>query len=304
MIGLGKDIKLIDLEATTVCNAKCPQCSREDSSLYNDSTDRAELTLEKCKQVFTPEIIKNLDKMFMCGTFGDPAANPDTLEIFKYFREINPNITLGMNTNGSIRSTSWWTQIGELFTKMEDYVVFSLDGLEDTNHIYRIGVNFNKAMQNAEAFIKASGNAHWDMLVFAHNEHQIEEAEQLAKSKGFKWFRCKVSKRFVTKPVEGLDPPLHFNLPNIKESEYISCKAVREKSVYVSAKGIVYPCSWIGSLENNNIDDYLSELLDSKNWNKLKNSWSDKPHEVCKKSCGKSNGKSSYENQWTREVEF
>ena len=60
-----KDVKVLHLEPTTVCNAKCPQCAREDADLYNDNLNRNELTLEKCKELFKLDFIKNLDKMFM-----------------------------------------------------------------------------------------------------------------------------------------------------------------------------------------------------------------------------------------------
>ena len=58
-----------------------------------------------------------------------------------------------------------------------DKVIFAIDGLEDTNHLYRVNTNFNKIMENAKAFINAGGIARWDFIAFAHNEHQIEEAK-------------------------------------------------------------------------------------------------------------------------------
>ena len=40
-------------------------------------------------------------------------------------------------------------------------------------------------MENAQAFINAGGRARWDYIAFAHNEHQIDEARQLAEDMGF-----------------------------------------------------------------------------------------------------------------------
>ena len=34
-------------------------------------------------------------------------------------------------------------------------------------------------MTNAEAFIKAGGHADWVMIIFAHNEHQVDEANDI-----------------------------------------------------------------------------------------------------------------------------
>ena len=192
-----QNIKILHLEPSTVCNAKCPQCPRENTDLYNDNTNRNELTLSKCEELFDSKFIKNLDKMFMCGVFGDPASTREALDIFKYFRKHNPNITLGLNTNGSIRSTSWWIELAEIFNKLTDYVIFSIDGLGDTNHLYRKNVHWHKVMTNAQAFIDAGGSAHWDMLIFKHNEHQVDDARKLANDIGFSEFNTKLTGRFL-----------------------------------------------------------------------------------------------------------
>jgi sulfatase maturation enzyme AslB (radical SAM superfamily) len=142
----------------------------------------------------------------MCGNYGDPAAAPECLEIFEYFRSINPDITLGIHSNGSLRNTSWWSQLGKILSRSGDYGFFSVDGLSDTNHIYRVNTNFAKILENAEAFISAGGQAHWEYLVFEHNEHQVEEARQLASSMGFVNFREKVSRRFFLN-IPHINPP-------------------------------------------------------------------------------------------------
>jgi hypothetical protein len=53
-------------------------------------------------------------------------------------------------------------------------------------------------MENAQAFIDAGGNARWDYIVFAHNEHQVDEAESLSKKMGFEKFQFKKSARFFS----------------------------------------------------------------------------------------------------------
>jgi MoaA/NifB/PqqE/SkfB family radical SAM enzyme len=75
------DIKVLHIEPTTVCNAACPQCSREDPNYYVDSEHRAELSLNQVKSIVNDDFIRTLDKMFMCGNFGDPAAAQDCLKI-------------------------------------------------------------------------------------------------------------------------------------------------------------------------------------------------------------------------------
>jgi MoaA/NifB/PqqE/SkfB family radical SAM enzyme len=81
------DIKTVHLEITEACNAACPMCARNiNGGEDNPHLTGAELTLEDCKVIFPPEFIAQLDRMYMCGNFGDPVAAKDTLEVFNYFR--------------------------------------------------------------------------------------------------------------------------------------------------------------------------------------------------------------------------
>ena len=66
-------------------------------------------------------------------------------------------------------------------------VFFGLDGTDQKSlEKYRIGSNFKKVQRNWRAFIKAGGNATWQFIVFEHNEHLLEQAEQMSKDEGFK----------------------------------------------------------------------------------------------------------------------
>jgi sulfatase maturation enzyme AslB (radical SAM superfamily) len=288
-----QDIKILHLEPTDACNAACPQCARETDSNFDKNTVH-QLSVEQITQLIDDNLIGKLDKMFMCGTYGDPAAGKSTLDIYRYFREINPTITLGMNTNGGLRDVNWWTQLAGLLNQTKDYVVFSIDGLSDTNHIYRANVNWNKVIENAKAFIDAGGSAHWDMLVFDHNNHQVDQAESLAKKMGFKWFRAKVSKRFNSHPVDFLNPPKGWRDPIVTEGK-ISCQALIESSVYISAKGIIHPCCWVGSIKTATLDQFSF----------IQDSWTtEQPYEICKNTCTKNVSGTSFTNQWQREIEF
>lgn len=288
-----KSPKVLHLEVTDVCQAACPQCERE-TNLAFDKSIKNHLTVSQIQNLFTEDFIKSLDKMFMCGNYGDPAAGKYTLEIFRYFKKINPSITVGMNTNGAINNTSWWQELASIFNSPYDYVVFSIDGLSDTNHIYRKNVVWDKLIENVKSFISAGGMAQWEMLIFEHNKHQISSAEQLAKELGFTWFRSKVSKRFATHPVNFLSPPDGFSLPNTSTNR-IDCHAINENSIYVSALGKVLPCCWFGA-EVYNLDTHATNLLE--NWDLLEDSFTNAPHRICKNTCSVDTSGSSFSKQW------
>jgi MoaA/NifB/PqqE/SkfB family radical SAM enzyme len=288
-----QDVRILHIEPTDACNAACPQCARETNQTF-DKNDLHHLTVDQIKKIVDEDTIHQLSKIYMCGNYGDPAAGKHTLEIYRYFRKINPSITLGMNTNGGLRNIGWWNDLGQLLNTQKDYVVFSIDGLADTNHIYRINVDYQKVINNARSFIKTGGRAHWEMLVFEHNQHQVDQAQELAKELGFKWFRAKVSRRFNIQPIAFLNPPSGWQDPSV-EKGMISCQALEESVVYVSARGLVYPCCWLGHTQTKTIDKFAS----------IQKSWdTEMPYKVCADTCTKNVIGTSFTNQWQREVEF
>ena len=283
-----RDIKVLHIESTDVCQAACPLCAREtDSSFRKDQQHH--LDMYKITQVFDTDRIADLDKMFMCGNYGDPAAGKYTLNIYREFRKINHNIVLGMNSNGALQNTLWWHELGTIFNQPQDYVVFSIDGLEDTNSVYRKNVSWTKLMHNAEAFVAAGGSAHWDMLVYQHNQHQVDACEQLARDMGFRWFRAKVSKRGFS---DRLEQPIGWQIPHVQTTE-ISCHALNEQSLYIDAQGRASPCCWLGSRQTDFVTDF----------NSIRSSWTTaQPNAVCAANCSTQGVGTSFSNQWQRNI--
>lgn len=286
---MSPNIRVLHIEPTDVCQAACPSCARETDPAFDKRTQN-HLTLDKIMQHVSREDIQHLQKMFMCGNYGDPAAGKHTLEIYRWMRDINPNIVLGMNTNGGLQNYSWWKELASIMQGSEDYVVFSIDGLKDTNHIYRVNVDWHKVMQNAASFIAAGGAAHWDMLVYQHNQHQVDSCEQLAREMGFRWFRTKVSRR---------DLPINLGMParwtkSQKPTLPIRCHALGEHSVYLDARGEIYPCCWLGHRTStiHHIDD-VAVSWDSEN-----------PNRTCLQTCGSVAEITVFQNQWRKSVEL
>jgi MoaA/NifB/PqqE/SkfB family radical SAM enzyme len=252
-------------------------CDRNiNGGALNPHINLDELSLEDCKFIFKPDFIAQLNTMYMCGNLGDPIVAKDTLEIFKYFREHNKKMWLSMNTNAGAKSADWWRQLATVFGRM-GAVIFSVDGLKDTNHLYRQGVVWNNVERNMRAFIDAGGRARWDFLIFKHNEHQVEEAESLANEWGCEKFIKKKSGRFITatskkkeshqavdrkgnettklkKPEEkylnkalGKQDVLLEKYGSM-EAYYdvvpIHCKVKTDNSLFITAEGLALPCCW------------------------------------------------------------
>ena len=289
-ISILRDIKVLHLEPTDVCQAACALCSRE-TDLDFDQSQQHHLDMHKILQIIDMDQISQLHKMFMCGNYGDPAAGKYTLNIYREFRKLNPKIVLGMNTNGALRNTLWWEELARTFNQPEDYVVFSIDGLEDTNHVYRKNVDWSKLMANAKAFVNRGGSAHWDMLVYQHNEHQVDQCKALANDLGFRWFRAKVSKRPF---IAGLAAPIGWKQSHI-ESNVINCHALNEQSMYIDAQGRMSPCCWLGSTQKDFVRDF----------DEVQRSWrSPLINPMCAKTCGTISGATNFSNQWQQEVQL
>lgn len=284
-----RKIRVLHVEPTDVCQAACPSCARETNPDFNKSDANHHLRVEHIQRLYTEKQLKKLEKVFMCGVYGDPAAGKYTLDLYRYFRSLNPDVVLGMNSNGALQTTFWWHGLAEIMNQPKDYCVFSIDGLEDTNHIYRKNVNWEKLMANARAFIANGGSAHWDMLVYKHNQHQVDACEQLARDMGFKWFRAKVSKRPM---IKGLEAPINWQLPEGKPGA-IKCHAIEEKSEYIDARGRKLPCCWLG----NSIVDPVTDI------EQVKATWKTKtPYHACAVNCTANKNRTRFEDQWQREV--
>ena len=254
-----EDIRDVHLEITSKCQAKCPMCPRRiNGGPMNPFIKLDDITLDRFKEWFPRQFIQQLNSMFMCGNLGDPIISRDTMEIFEHLREVNPRMKLSMHTNGSAREQNWWKELA----KHRVIVTFGIDGLEDTHHLYRISTDFNKIIDNAKAFIGAGGYAKWHMLVFEHNEHQIQEAKQMSEDLGFKMFTTKNTTRFKDDHFQVIDEkgnPLHKLRPSEKSKVMIPmmneaskdnkpniiCKAKKYNQIYVSACGNVSPCCWL-----------------------------------------------------------
>jgi MoaA/NifB/PqqE/SkfB family radical SAM enzyme len=270
-----EDIKSIHIEPTQGCNAACPQCDRNiNGGKDNPYLTNAMLSSIDYYEMFPWHFVEQLDSMYMCGNLGDPCVSNYAIEGFRSFRSANPKIWLGMNTNGGARPDYFWEDLADI----DVVVTFSIDGLEDTNHLYRQKVKWERVMENVKAFINRGGRAKWDFIVFKHNEHQVEEARQLAMDMGFEKFQVKKTGRFfstvkhegkeshqamnrIGKETQKLEKPdnKYINTALKKEHELIAehgsmdryydttpinCKAIEKSEIFITAEGHVFPCCW------------------------------------------------------------
>lgn len=292
----------LEIELSTKCNAACPQCSRNYFGAYTWPTlSRLNLDFETLKSRFPIEFLKSLKKIRLFGTYGDPCMHKEFLDIISWLTE-HTSAQIIISTNGGLRSTSWWKKLATIL-RPQDKVIFCVDGLEDTNHLYRKNTKFKKIVDNIKSFNRSGGKSLWHFIVFKHNQHQVKEAEEYSKNIGCEAFAIKKTARFINKQHQRIDqfPVLNKNetvshwlkLPTIEEykndgykqysqiiatdNDYktylknvdIKCIAQKHCAVYISAEGYVLPCGWLADrfygfeAENHNDRQKLFDMIES-----------------------------------------
>lgn len=297
---LVKNLKTIRVEITNKCNARCPGCER---TVDGDThpllkSNPVELTVEQFKKMFPAEIIDAQKEFYFGGTVDDPLMNNNVYEICEYI--INNDGTVKLETNTGANTVETFEKLGKLSKQSNNRlnIKFSVDGLEKTNHLYRVNVKWSKVLENMKAYISQGGSCYWQYLVFEHNYNDIEKAKDLAKELGItlvlrqnvrnikpwvskiktknketnkietKTFEVKTTEKFVhpelKKAVEVRDTPQ-------PQKKSINCLMIHQGEVFIAWDLRVWPCCWFAS-DSFARYEYFKQL-DSQlgnTWNSLK----------------------------------
>ena len=187
------DRKSVEIELTTKCTLQCIACPRTYRKLDGDTSwDTGHLDKNVVFKTFDSPDFQNIR---FVGSYGDCIYHPHFIEIAT--RACESDKLIRFETNGSHRKQKFWTQLSELPWPKRKEFRFAIDGLEDTNHIYRKNSVWKDIVMAVETL--ASGKQKpkliWQMLVFPYNEHQVEQAQTLSKQLGFDEFHYSKSLR-------------------------------------------------------------------------------------------------------------
>ena len=286
------EISHIHFEPTQRCQALCTMCDRTN----NPHIKNAELTAEQFRQIIDSDFAKQLNSFLMCGNHGDPMIAKDTLDMYRWLRYNNSQLYLHMTTNAGGRNDKWWRELADIFGK-RGRVTFSVDGLEDTNHLYRVNVDWKRVENSMDVYTQAGGKGLWVFLIFEHNEHQVEEAERMAKLFGLEFVKRKTgrwvqsfkgdkikskntskgdeirppsNKKYQNKSVNNYEKLIkkHGDFNSYLDATEIKCKSLETREIYISAEGLVTPCCWTAGrlyksyekIKQNQIWSYIDDL--------------------------------------------
>lgn len=314
------DVKKLHVELTDKCNARCPLCTRTDSTDISKTTHfvkNVEITLEEYKKITEGIQFKTI---VFCGNYGDPLSAKDFLKILEYVA--TPDCNIRIDTNASVKTPAYFKRIGEILSiNPNNLLSFDLDGLEDTHSFYRRNTNFNKIIENAKAYIEnTTARSNWQFLVFEHNKHQMDDAKALAKEIGFTDFQYRYSSWFdgsgeatfydngVKNVIVKADPPT-----KVQFLDKINCKSIEQGEIYLSAQGYLWPCCHTASryttdpdlkqivdlcgIDSINAKKYsVQEIMEGMIWSEIENRWPSKRPMACKGVCSRVNNRSVDQN--------
>lgn len=272
------------IELTDKCNAGCPMCPRTDH-LNGCRADRSvvsnvELGLADFRTHFTDAFCARTGEVIFGGAYGDPLAATELLEIVEHLAA--RGVRMAVATNGSLRKPDWWARMGRAMAATGSRLELHIDGLADTNPLYRVNTDYEKILTNARAYIATGARAEWHFIIFRHNEHQIEEAYRIAMAEGFAGFTLIDTvrfgptgrfryvmpggvERFLEKPTRraaefavergivvhdrAAEEAAERPRPGVGVNG-IDCKSAARNSPYISARGDVSACCWVaGAVE-------------------------------------------------------
>jgi len=239
------------VEPTSKCTLECSLCDR--TWFYETFKKRNLHEINIDHLVDFVGVNANIE---FCGNNGDPIYHSKFHELCKRLKDNNCQLTI--TTNGSAKTKAWWKKLNNIMDK-DDTLVLSIDGLEDTNHIYRKNAKWKSIMGAIEMFAERKCKMHWKYIVFKHNQHQIKDAKELSNKLKFDYFRLEHSDRWLGQ--KDLMPDKEFVDTYYQHQEKVLidlsfktsmepvCLADNKPSngLYIDAEGDFYPCCWMGT---------------------------------------------------------
>ena len=200
-----RGIRKVRLEASSICQLKCPACPTGTGEIDKSAVGKGFLTFENfSKFVDGNPRIKSIE----LSNYGEMFLNPDLGKIMRYAHMKRVTLTAGNGVNLNNASD-------ELLEHTVKYRVrcmtVSIDGASPKTYgVYRRGGDFDKVIENIrrinhykEKYDTRFPELTWKFVIFGHNEHELPEARRMARVLGMDFNpKLNFSKLFPVKDKE------------------------------------------------------------------------------------------------------
>jgi MoaA/NifB/PqqE/SkfB family radical SAM enzyme len=235
----------LHIETTTRCILACPACPR---TIWRDITkqpvNKEDLDVDLLEKFLDCAGGNQISHFHLCGDYGDSIYYPDLFELIKRFRN---KVRFTIVTNGSRQTETFWNTLAGLVTA-KDCIIFSIDGLEDTNHLYRINCDWPSIMMGLDIMVKSPAQVRWKTIIFKFNYDKLFEIKTFANNKGAIWHAEKTHRygNIDLEPPQDFVEVNHVYQDKFADGQQIEIEPRCEKeAATVSASGYFYPCDWI-----------------------------------------------------------
>ncbi|OHE58689.1 MAG: hypothetical protein A2Z47_14340 [Thermodesulfovibrio sp. RBG_19FT_COMBO_42_12] len=145
--------KLISIEITSACNAKCVMCPRDQLTrkIQHMPLEVFDKIIYDCKD----RPLKKINLFW----FGDPLCNPNVIYYLEKIRKELPKIKIYVSTNAELLDQNKSDEI--IKRNLIDVINFDIDGInKETYEKIRIGVDFERVFKNVHYFIDKRRRLH------------------------------------------------------------------------------------------------------------------------------------------------
>jgi len=213
------------------CILRCPQCLRQKV----EGLPRIKRSFDIGKPEFRKILNYYDNQITFCGQISDPIYHPDFLAFLEMMDGLGKGLrvaTNGTNDKSGNMDDKWWEKAYS-YGLGENCWYFGVDGLDKKSELYRIGSNFEQVWETMKMGVQAGHPIVWQYIIFGYNEHEIEQAKEIAHKEGITLLLIKTNRGFdprsrnlrknVQKAYENFNVPSEKNrVKKIKSEEYFN----------------------------------------------------------------------------------
>ena len=167
-----------NIDTSHRCVFRCPQCIRQKSTSQEQirrSFDLEEEQFQKILDYYDYGIT-------FCGQISDPIYHPRFLNLLKMCDGEMKAVRIA--TVGSGKSDAWWDEAYS-YGIGENAWYFGVDGIDEKSEWYRVGSKFNDVWSRMKQGRDLGHVIVWQYIIFGYNEHEIDQAIEIAKAEDF-----------------------------------------------------------------------------------------------------------------------
>ena len=184
-------LRMITIDGSKTCTLECPKCRRQSyrkEGLPPGGPNGKDLSLDNFKK-----LLNYFDHFSFCGQVSDPIFTPNLIDMLKLINDAGKSVSVATAATSKKHNKDWYFEAFKANPRAK--WIFGIDGLPHISFMYRINQDGEFLFEMAKLCAKMCRETIWQYIVFSYNEHQIDEAIDLAQENNID-FRINLSTRW------------------------------------------------------------------------------------------------------------